>query len=76
VTSICNPSYLGEAEIGRMEVQGQPRQIVGISEITRAKWTGDVAQALESLFCKCEALSSNPSSTKKKKKKKKNNSKR
>jgi hypothetical protein len=31
-----------EAEIGRIVVQGQPRQIAGetpISKITRAKWT-------------------------------------
>jgi hypothetical protein len=31
---------------------------------TRAKWTGGVAQAVEHLLCKQEALSSNPSSTK------------
>jgi hypothetical protein len=36
-----------------------------ISKITRAKWTGGVAQAVEHLFCKCKALSSNPSLTKK-----------
>jgi hypothetical protein len=29
-----------------------------ISKITRAKWTGSVAQAVEHLLCKCEALSS------------------
>jgi hypothetical protein len=38
-----------------------------ISKITRAKWTGGVVQAVERLFCKSEALSSNPSPTKKKK---------
>jgi hypothetical protein len=27
----------------------------------KAKWTGEVAQAVECLFCKCKALSSNPS---------------
>jgi hypothetical protein len=46
-----------EAEIGRIMVQAQPRQIVlktPISKITRAKWTGGVAQAVE-----LEALSSN-----------------
>jgi hypothetical protein len=29
-----------------------------ISKITRAKWTGGVAEVVESLLCKCEALSS------------------
>jgi hypothetical protein len=53
-----------EAEIRRMLVWGQPRQIVQetpISKITRAKWTGGVAQAIELLLCKYEVLSSNPS---------------
>jgi hypothetical protein len=36
-----------------------------ISKITRAKWTGDVAQAVEHLPSNCEALSSNPSAAKK-----------
>jgi hypothetical protein len=52
-----------EAEIGRITVQGQPRQISSgdpISKITRAKWTGGAAQAGEHLLCKYEALSSNP----------------
>jgi hypothetical protein len=39
-----------------------------ISKITRAKWTGGVAQAVEGLLCKHEVLSSNHSSIKKKKK--------
>jgi hypothetical protein len=30
-----------------------------ISKITKVKWTGGVAQAIECLLCKCEALSSN-----------------
>jgi hypothetical protein len=38
-----------------------------ISKITRVKWTGSVAQAVEHLLCKYKALSSNPSSIKKKK---------
>jgi hypothetical protein len=38
-----------------------------ISKITRAKWTGGVAWAVEYLFCKLKALSSNTSPTKKKK---------
>jgi hypothetical protein len=52
-------------------VQGQPGQNSPqdpISKITKAKWTGGVTQAVESLLCKCKALSSNPILTKKKKK--------
>jgi hypothetical protein len=41
-----------------------------LQKITRAKWTGDVAQAIKHLLCKCEALSSNTSPIKKKKRKK------
>jgi hypothetical protein len=37
-----------------------------ISKITRAKCTGDVAQALEHLLCKHKALNSNPRPQKKK----------
>jgi hypothetical protein len=69
VAHAYNPSYLG-AEIKRVTVQGQPRQIVHgtpISKIKRAKWTGSVAEAAEYLLCKCEVLSSNPSYKKKKK---------
>jgi hypothetical protein len=39
-----------KAEIGRIEVQGQPGQTVGETPIfkeTRAKWTGGVAQVVE-----------------------------
>jgi hypothetical protein len=53
-----------EAEIGRVKVPGQPRQIVhrdAISKIT----TGRVVQVPEHLSSKCEALSSNSSTTKK-----------
>jgi hypothetical protein len=51
-----------EAEIWRIVILGQPGQMAretSISKITRAKWTGDVAQALECLLCKGKALSSN-----------------
>jgi hypothetical protein len=60
-----------EAEIWMIELGDQTGQIVHetLSKITRAKWTGSVAQAVESLLCKCEALSLNPRPTKKKKKK-------
>jgi hypothetical protein len=57
-----------EAEIGRISVKDQPRQIVGvapISKITRAKWTGGVAQAV-----KCKSSEFKSQSYKKKKKKK------
>jgi hypothetical protein len=39
-----------KTKIRRTEVQGQPRQIIHkppISKVTRAKWAGGVAQALE-----------------------------
>jgi hypothetical protein len=42
-----------EAEIGRIKVQGQDP----ISKITRTKWAEGVAQVVERLLCKCEALS-------------------
>jgi hypothetical protein len=38
-----------------------------ISKITKAKWTGGVAQAVDGLLCKLKALSSNSGNTKKKK---------
>jgi hypothetical protein len=40
-----------------------------ISKITKATWAGGVAQAVQYLLCKCEALSSNSSPTGGKKKK-------
>jgi hypothetical protein len=43
-----------------------------IFTITREKWTASVAQVIELQFCKCEALSSNPSPIKKEKEKKRN----
>jgi hypothetical protein len=63
-----------EAEIRKIEVCGQPRQITletPISKITRAKWTGSMDQEVECLLCKGKALGSNPSPTKQRKKKKK-----
>jgi hypothetical protein len=58
------PIILGtwEASIRRIVVWGQPRQIVhktSISKISRAKWTGCVAQVVQRLLFKCKALSSN-----------------
>jgi hypothetical protein len=52
-----------EVEIRKIMVQGQPGQILQetpISKITRAKWTGGVAQVVECLLCKHEALRSTP----------------
>jgi hypothetical protein len=52
--------------MGRIKVQGQLRQTVQgnpFLKITRAKWTGVVAQAVVHLLHKDEALSSNPSFT-------------
>jgi hypothetical protein len=37
-----------------------------IFKISRAKWTGDLPQAVERLFCKHKTLSSSSSPTKKK----------
>jgi hypothetical protein len=50
-------------------VPGQPWQIVcetPIFKITTAKWTGDVTQVVEYLFCTHEALSAHPSLNNKK----------
>jgi hypothetical protein len=55
-----------EAEIERITVKGQLRQIVcetPISNIARAKLTGGMAKVVEQLVCNCEALNSNPSSS-------------
>jgi hypothetical protein len=41
-----------------------------ISKITRARWTGGVAQVVECLLCKCEALSLNPVPPQRRKEKK------
>jgi hypothetical protein len=60
-----------EAEIRRISIQGQPKQIVletPSPKLICAKWTGGVAHAVECLLCKCQALSTNHSPTKKKKK--------
>jgi hypothetical protein len=67
VPHTCNPIYLG----GRDQEGYRSRHILAnslldfIIKITRPKWTGGVAEVVEHLFCKCEALSSNSSLTKK-----------
>jgi hypothetical protein len=58
-----------EAEGRRIMVQGQPRQKIQeapFSKVTGAKWTESVAEVVEHLSCKQEALSSKPSLKKKK----------
>jgi hypothetical protein len=58
-----------ETKIRRIKDRGHSRQIVyetPISKITKAKWTGDMANAVELLLYKFEALSSNSSPTNKK----------
>jgi hypothetical protein len=49
----------------RLRSETGPQFAWSISKITRAKWIGGVAQAVECLLCKLTALSSNPSPTKK-----------
>jgi hypothetical protein len=52
-----------QVKIRRIMVQSQPWQILCetcILQITRAKWTGAMGQALEHLLCKFEALTSHP----------------
>jgi hypothetical protein len=49
-----------QTEMWRTEIRGHPRQIVlenPSPKITRAKWTGGVAQEVECLLCKEETLS-------------------
>jgi hypothetical protein len=70
VAHICNLSYLGESEIGRITVWGQPKQIVHetpISKITRAELTASVAQAVKHLLSQAGSPKFKPQSHKKKK---------
>jgi hypothetical protein len=57
-----------EAEIRRIEVQGQPGQIVPEipSTITKAKCSRGLVQVAKHLLSECETLSSKPHPTKKK----------
>jgi hypothetical protein len=66
------PAILGtqEAKIRRSTDGSQHRQTVNkipIFKITRAQWTGAVAQVVKCLPRKLKALSSNPSTAKKQK---------
>jgi hypothetical protein len=57
-----------EAEIRRTTVQNQPRQIVWEPYLENTQHrTGGVAQVVEYLPCKCQALRKNPIQKKKKK---------
>jgi hypothetical protein len=59
----------GEAEFTRIEIPGQSRKIVLktlSSKYPTQKRAGRVAQVVEHLLSKCEALSSNSTTTEKK----------
>jgi hypothetical protein len=63
-----------EFEMQRIMVWGQPKPVVSETlcpKITTATQTGGMAQVVEYLLCKCEALSSNQSHKIRKKDKKK-----
>jgi hypothetical protein len=69
VTHTCNSSYSGDRD-RRISVQGQPREIVQetyLENTQHKKGAGGVAQVVEHLPCKCEALSLNCSTTKERK---------
>jgi hypothetical protein len=66
VALTCNPSYLGGWvwEDWGLRPAWANSSWDPISKITKDKWTGDVAQKVGCLLCKCKALNSNPSPTK------------
>jgi hypothetical protein len=55
-------SYLGDSDREDLGLRpGQANSLQDpVSQIIREKWTGGVAQAVESLLCKSKVLSSNP----------------
>jgi hypothetical protein len=60
VAHVCNPSYWGcrdQEDQGWKPAQGNSKEDP-ISEIASARWTSGVAQVIQHLLCKCEALSS------------------
>jgi hypothetical protein len=68
VADACNPSYLRDwhwKDHSSRSTLAKSFQDP-IFKLTRAKWTRGMAQAVEGLLWKCEALSSNPSPTQKK----------
>jgi hypothetical protein len=59
----CNPRYLGDWDWEDHGLKSAwANSLQNIFKITRTKYTGDVAQLVWCMLCKCEALSSNPSS--------------
>jgi hypothetical protein len=69
VSRACNPSYLGDwdREDQRLRPALANSSWDPISKIITAKWVGGVAQAVECLLCRHEALSLNPTLITKKK---------
>jgi hypothetical protein len=64
VAYTCHPGYGEKPKIGGLQCRLAWTKSK-TSKITRTKRTGGVAQVLEHLPKKCEALSSNPNTTKK-----------
>jgi hypothetical protein len=74
VAHTCNANYVGgwhQNDWGSRPAQANNSKDI-ISEITRAKWTGGVAQVVREPALQVQRRVQNPSPTKKKKKKKKN----
>jgi hypothetical protein len=64
----CVISALREAEVGSVQVQGQPglhSWILPQKLKKKKKWVGRIAQEVEPMSSKCEALNSNPTNAKK-----------
>jgi hypothetical protein len=57
VVHTCNPSNLGGWDWEDGSSKPDWANSLPVSKITRAKWTGGVAQAAECLLCKHKALS-------------------
>jgi hypothetical protein len=68
VVHACDPSYLGgwDWEDHSLRPAWENSSRDSISKISRAKWTGGVAQMVECLLCQWETLSTNSSPAKKK----------
>jgi hypothetical protein len=67
----CNSNRGGGPQLGRVALFRGPSPSPLLKSQKRA---GGMAEVVECLPCKCDALSSNPNNTKKKKKKKPNGS--
>jgi hypothetical protein len=68
VAHTCNLSYLGgwDQADGSLRPTWTNSSQDPISKLTRAKWTGGIANVVQCLLCKHEVLSSKPSPPKKK----------